>query len=121
MSELKLWKNPMTTPSKADVLKVAGEPVAFFIEQYGRKTLVFDDLLIRYEGDGIVITRLYTESQLLAMYAAGAEDMRERAAEACESPVEGLVYKRLPRGWRECGAIIRALPITQTNTEGEQG
>ena len=68
---------------------------------------------------------LYTEAQLLAMYAAGAEDMRERAALACDEQADEPVCQERAE---YCADAIRALPIsdspntfTHTNTEGEQG
>lgn len=47
-----------------------------------------------------------------ALVAKGAEDMRERAASTFDS--EHLAGQTIAR-------VIRSLPITPTNTEGEQG
>jgi len=59
-----------------------------------------------------------------AMYAKGAEEMRERSAKECLA----VHYKRINAGGAnrynaimDCADAIRALPITPTNTEGEQG
>lgn len=123
----------MTTLSRDDVLRIAGEPVAFLIEQYGRRKLVFDDQITRYEGDGIVITKLYPEAQLLAVYAAGAEGMRERVVVSANKEVSDWeVLRDISVARKESSIIestnilainrlieaIRALPIT--TTEGEQ-
>ena len=110
----------MHKPSKADVLKVAGEPVRWLVDS-GEDALCFE---IEAQAEhyasqwGLEVQPLYTESKLLAMYAAGAEAMRERAKEACDPrqyPNEcdrNIAYK--------CVAAISTLPITPTNTEGEQ-
>lgn len=63
-------------------------------------------------------TQEYLESRIerfaAAMYAKGEEDMRERAVDkayddGARNPIERIRER------------IRALPITPTNTEGEQG
>lgn len=142
MSELKLWKNPMTTPSKADVLKVAGEPVAWLWETAAETGI---QRARPHPNLGVAVVPLYTEAQLLAMYAKGAEDMRERADDLAD-----LVSKAMRKAWHlgqlywqqadsdfqsqwkksdetqaKFGELvdstvdaIRALPITPTN-EGE--
>ena len=155
----------MTTPSKADVLKVAREPVATLrVEMHTHdmgqslapnppfKAAIAHARTIAGTYP-LGVYKLYTESQLLAMYAAGiesaksegwrqcavgqhtsqfcgqaekaraegAEDMRERAARICETYTD-------PTRPASCSGYafwhakpIRALPITPTNTEGEQG
>jgi hypothetical protein len=54
-------------------------------------------------------------------YAKGAEDMRERAARLCGFESVTLATRDQTRGALYMEAKIRALPITPTNTEGEQG
>ena len=103
-------------PSREDVLKVVGEPVAFIWETAAETGV---QLARPHPNLGVAVVPLYTEARLLAMYAAGAEAMRERAKEACDPrqyPNEcdrNIAYK--------CVAAISTLPITPTNTEGEQG
>ena len=97
---------------KEQVLKIAGEPV----HQWSRsgadgwidvpKDEAYDLVDEYYEA-----RTLYTEAQVLAAYAKGAEDMRERAAKKLER-----VSGRFGRKAGICALFIRALPI---NTEGE--
>lgn len=104
--------------NKDEVLTVAGGPVGK-IGPYGGAVLS-----IALEEE----TALYTEAQLLAIYAKGAADMKERLI----SSIKGRPYRPssgpqdYDDGWNDCVDEIRALPIsdspntfTQTNTEGE--
>ena len=109
----------MTKPSREDVLNVSGGPVAFVNDDYG-----IDWVEGVATDTGIP---LYTEAQALAiasaMYAAGAEDMRERASALCKEHAFGWSTYKDHQGHAfaadNCATTIRALPIT-TNTEGEQ-
>lgn len=107
-------------PSRDDVLKVAGE-CGFWINKYGCISTSEDGELCREE--------IYRFAA--AMYAAGAEAMRERAddawADAIQSDCEGgvqflsemsanVLQKQFPC-LAKLGETIRAIPIT-TNTEG---
>lgn len=64
------------------------------------------------------------EAFAAAMYAKGAEDMRERAATVCSllgrnnHPDACITAADMAS---DCSDAIRALLITHTNTEGEQG
>lgn len=60
----------MHKPSKADVLKVAGEPVAWLWETAAETGI---QRARPHPNLGVAVVPLYTESKLLAMYAAGAE------------------------------------------------
>ena len=126
MSELKLWKNPMTTPSKADVLKVAGEPVVWLWETAAETGV---QRARPHPNLGVAVVPLYTETKLLAMYAAGAEAMREQV-----DTLENLLLSighfahdnstgpAVPDAlWEVRDMAYGAIPITHTNTEGEQG
>lgn len=65
----------MHKPSKADVLRIAGEPVAWIAQGHLRE-VSNGNVLNCYcapEKDRFADEPLYTEAQLLAMYAAGAE------------------------------------------------
>ncbi|MFA6204534.1 MAG: hypothetical protein WC710_15255 [Gallionella sp.] len=97
--------------SREDVARVIVEPVAIVYvreektpSEHGRFTSWLINPVGIHNG-----TKLYTEAQLLAMYASGAEAMRERAAVRFSNTT----------GAHFCAEIIRALPIT-TNTEGER-
>jgi hypothetical protein len=114
MSELKLWKNPMTTPSKADVLKVAGEPVAWLWETAAETGI---QRARPHPNLGVAVVPLYTETKLLAMYAKGAEAMRERAALACDEQADEPECQERAE---YCADAIRALLITrQTRKESK--
>lgn len=142
--------------SKADVLRIAGEPVARVSAQYAWENymqvktsrLTINPLKGMAESGLKENDLLYTESQLLAMYAKGAEGMRERADDLADL-VSKVMRKAWHLGqtywqqtdseymshWKKADATqakfgelvdstvdaIRALPITPTNTEGEQG
>ena len=75
----------MHKPSKADVLKVAGEPVAWLWETAAETGI---QRARPHPNLGVAVVPLYTETKLLAMYAAGAADMRERAALACDEQAD---------------------------------
>ena len=101
--------------SREDVLKVVGKPVAFIWETAAETGV---QLARPHPNLGVAVVPLYTEAQLLAMYAKGAEDMRERAARICETYTD-------PTRPASCSGYafwhakpIRALPFTPTN-EGE--
>ena len=135
----------VTKPSKEGVLKVVGEPVALewkisYITGGYTRHLCTDmvdtqELDAQYKVEGI-ITPLYTEAQALAMYAAGAEDMKERAVAAANKEVSDWeILRDISVARKESALIestnilainrliaaIRALPITTTNTKGERG
>lgn len=106
--------------NKADVLRVAGEPVGWY-DSRG---------IIEWNAASLAgLSRkqpLYTEAQLLAAYAKGAEDMRERAKRTCAASKDAGDDRGIERDvliWNKattyCENAIRALPITPTN-EGEQ-
>jgi len=109
--------------NKADVLRVAGEPVGTVVMFNGFKD-------IRYDVKDVELNdKLYTEAQLLAMYAKGAEDARfpeflfdsYAVYEALDDRVKARTGPE-----NVCDVLdavvrlIRTLPITPTNTEGEQ-
>ena len=112
---------------KPSVLRVAGEPVATVA---GGGVHWIQPQAQRLKDD----TKLYTEAQLLAMYAAGAQDMRERAAKVCDGRAmkneeaanfandageHDEVTSLRSAAWQMsvCGAAIRALPITPATGE----
>lgn len=113
----------ITKPSREDVLRVVGEPVALLFHDYGR------ELVCQVSPPPDNAYPVYTEAQLLAMYAAGAEDMRARAGKFCDEQAEKDRQHQdagnQPADYRigymdgsgDCGHGIRALTIT--NTKGK--
>lgn len=100
-------------PSRDDVLRVAGECGITF--ESGRDYEIAFDIEI--------------EQFAAAMYAAGAEGMRERAIKVCGDLEDDYLSGGQVSEWDTteaaaasgaCANLIRALPITPTNTEGEQ-
>lgn len=139
----------MTTPSKADVLKVAGEPVAWLWETAAETGI---QRARPHPNLGVAVVPLYTETKLLAMYAAGIESAKSEGWRQCavgqhtsqfcgQLEVEkAKAYAKGAEDMREraalacdeqadepecqeraeyCADAIRALPITPTNTESE--
>lgn len=102
--------------NKADVLRVANECGATHPIVGGNPAFV---LTSSYEFTGCELERFAA-----AMYAKGAEDMRERAKVACKSLEQGRFYPVIGDAEQLSADdyidAIAALPIT-TNTEGEQG
>jgi hypothetical protein len=117
--------------NKADVLKVAGEPVAWrFKSPLGFQKVQIHHPIFSKNQNPIGWAALYTEAQLLAVaeavIAAGAEGMRERAAKECSDLEDDYLESEddLTEAASACGscaAIIRALPVTQANPEGKKG
>lgn len=113
-------------PSREDVLKLAGEPFGYFCDWGDYQS---EQRIAMYYGEPGSASiddwnempkvhknkPLYTEAQLLAMYAAGAEWMREAVRNSIRSLDDGEAPE-----YRACEEAISALPITPTNTEGEQ-
>ena len=88
-------------PSREDVLRIAKECgiIYYLTPENTREMHGADDSIERFAA---------------TMYAAGAEDMRKRAAGICHRFGDRRMHPY------ECEGAIRALPITTTNTEGEQ-
>lgn len=132
----------MTTPSKADVL-LAARGCGFDLHWHrdGKLDINMGQLerfaaamyaagieSAKFEGWRQCAVGQHTsqfcgqlEVEKAKAYAKGAEDMRERAARICETYTD-------PTRPASCSGYafwhakpIRALPITPTNTEGEQG
>lgn len=116
--------------AKADVLRIAGEPVAalrVFMTTHDMGQSLTPNPPFKVEiasakacAKSLAVGDypLYTEAQLLAMYAKGAEAMREQAALACDEQADEPECQERAE---YCADAIRSLPITHTNTEGEQG
>jgi hypothetical protein len=104
-------------PSRDDVLRVAAECGIGIVEDRSEEYC-----MEYYTATGNALERFAA-----AMYAAGAEDMREMAAKACllervdsdetQADEDEAYNMALTHAFK----AIRALPITPTNTEGEQG
>jgi hypothetical protein len=92
-------------PSRDDVLRVAAECGIGIVEDRSEEYC-----MEYYTATGNALERFAA-----AMYAAGAEWMRERAANECSERAWGVGGAAA-----NCAAAIRALPITPTNTEGEE-
>lgn len=92
--------------SHEDVLRMVGEPAYYEITTHDGIKWVGEN---RNSLPMHTSMPLYTEAQLLAMYAAGAEEMREQAAHFVEDKFDFV------GGEIEVADAIRALPIT-TNT-----
>jgi hypothetical protein len=89
-------------PSRDDVLRVAGECGLRVAETPVHSSSTIGTYLWGEPAD--------IERFAAAMYAAGAEDMRERAANECSERAWGVGGAAA-----NCAAAIRALPITPTN------
>lgn len=82
----------MTKPSREDVLKVVGEPVAFIWETAAETGV---QRARPHPNLGVAVVPLYTEAQLLAMYAAGAE-WKEAVLDQC-AVVHSAFYEDDPK------------------------
>ena len=84
-----------------------------FYEDDPKKTL---DVLIDWHVKVALDPQVSSDAQ--ALINKGAEDMRERAALACDEQADEPECQERAE---YCADAIRSLPITHTNTEGEQG
>lgn len=115
-----------------DILKVAGEPVAWLEigeDDIGRP----EPVAVHLNEPNIAAHRkapLYSDHRLLAMYAAGAADMKERCIFVCEGATAYTQFQTVEHYKIAAfiSTVISALPIaaeqapcdsTQTNTKGE--
>lgn len=103
----------MNKPSRDVVLNVAGECGIPPMEITSNTPVVYPTI----EG---------LERFAAAMYAAGAADMKERAAGVCHQLTAGGFstedeMESVVRTLGVANTAIRSLPIAPTNAEGEQG
>lgn len=72
------------------------KPMAFMVEQYGHKKIIFDDVVTRYEGDEIKVTPLYTSATTIPEgYALVPVDPTKEMIIAGEMQIGRHAYKAM--------------------------